>query len=308
MSNEVKTLFTGDESDLLKSFDNVGAGAKEMASDVGKESRRMASDTGGASKDIAGAVDASEGKFRGLGDAIGGSADVMEGFRTGNVAQMAMGMADLAGSMTALVIPALTALKGFLLTGLAPALTAISAHPLIAAFLIGGAIIAALFLLEKKFGVVSTAINFLKEHALDPLLDVLRTVGEVIGAGFSTGVDLARKSINLLISLVETGMNFIFTPYRAAAGFLNKIPGLGGAIPDFVTKPLKLPRLHSGGVMGGGEGLAILQAGERVIPRGGSGPATGGGGPTTIIVQLGDREIGRVVADALRQNRLIGVT
>ena len=133
---------------------------------------------------------------------------------------------------------------------------------------------------------------------------MLRTVGEVIGAGFSAGVDLARKSINLLIGLVETGMNFIFTPYRAAAGFLNKIPGVGGAIPDFVTKPLKLPRLHSGGVMGGGEGLAILQAGERVIPRGGSGPATGGGGPTTIIVQLGDREIGRVVADALRQNRL----
>lgn len=275
MGNEVRTTFTGDDSDLQKAFNDVGSGAKEMASDVGAASKRMADDSGGASRDIAGAVDSSEGKFRGLSDTIQGSGDVMEGFRTGNVALMATGFADLAGGMTQLVIPALTALKGFLLTGLAPAMTAISAHPLIAGILIGGAIIAGLILLEKKFGVVSTAIGFVKDAAgglLEALGSVVRAFRDlwnstVGGRGFSIGgVDLPG-------------------PFD---------------IPGF---ELRIPRLHSGGVMGGGEGLAILQQGERVIPRGGA-----EAGPMTIVVRIGDREIGRVVADALRQNALLGIT
>ena len=54
------------------------------------------------------------------------------------------------------------------------------------------------------------------------------------------------------------------------------------------------------------ETLAVLQAGERVSARGAGGP-----GGVTIIVQgsvITERDLGRVVAGALRQNRLIGVT
>ncbi len=282
MANEVRTVFKGDDSDLQKAFADVGSGAKKMSDDVGKASRDMADESGRASVDIAGAVDSSEGKFRGLGDIIGGTGDVMEGFRTGNVAQMAMGFADLAGGMTQLVIPALTALKGFLLTGLAPALTAISAHPLIAGILIGGAIIGGLFLLEKKFGFVS---------------DAVRALGGVF--------DVIWPGIKAVINGILAGLEFIgnaaLDVVTAPIGVLNQIPGVKSIVPDVPN--IRLPRLHSGGVIGGGEQLAVLQAGERVVPNG-----AGGAGPMTIVVRIGDREIGRVVADALRQNQVLGVT
>ena len=80
-----------------------------MADDVGKSARRMSDDIDKGSRDIGGAIDDSEGKFRGLGDTIGGTGDIMEGFKTGNVATMAMGFADLAGGISDFVIPALGA-------------------------------------------------------------------------------------------------------------------------------------------------------------------------------------------------------
>lgn len=281
MSNEVRTVFTGDDSDLQKSFADVGSGAHKMSDDVGKASRDMADSSRGASKSIVGAVDESEGKFRGLGDVIGGTGDVMDGFKDGNVAQMAMGMADLAGGFTTLVIPALVAMKTTLLTGLAPALTMISAHPLIAGLIAGGAIIAGLIILEKKFGLVSKAV-------------------EGLGNVFEAIWPVVKGGLNLILGGLEAIGNAAIAVATAPIGILNKIPGVKNIVPD--VPKLHLPRFHSGGVMAQ-DGLAILQAGERVTPAGG-----GGGGPQTIIVQLGDREIGRVVADALRQNKLIGVT
>lgn len=283
MSNEVKTIFTGDDSDLQKSFKDVGSGAKSMASDVGKASRDMADSSKGAGRDIAGAVDSSEGKFRGLGDAIGGTGDVMEGFKSGNVAQMAMGMADLAGSMSALVIPALTALKTTILTQVGPALTFLAANPIILGILAGGAIIAGLIILEKKFGLVSKAVGGL---------------GDVFAAIWP-GV---KGVLNLILGGLEAIGNAAIAVALAPVSILNKIPGIKSIVPD--VPKIHLPRFHSGGVMAQ-DGLALLQAGERVTPAGGSGS---GGGAQTIIVQIGDREIGRVVADALRQNKLIGVS
>lgn len=275
--NEVTLTFTGDEKDLTAAFDRVGDEAKAMAGDVGRASQDMASSSSKASADISGAVDASEGKFRGLSDSITGSADVMEGFRTGNVALMATGMADLAGSMSALVIPAVKALRTTLLTGLTPALTAISAHPLIAGILAGGAIIAGLILLEKKFGVVSTAIGFVKDAA-GGLLDA-------IGGIVQAFRDLWNSTIG-------------------GRGFTIGGVDLPGPF-DIPSVSVRIPRLHSGGTnMGGGEQMAILQRGESVN-------AAGSGRANIVMhfhgVGMG-RDFGNAVAQALRDNKLIGVT
>lgn len=281
--NEVKLVFAGDSQQLEKTFANVGASAQDMAKDVDKASRKMASSSESSGRDIAGAVDASEGKFRGLGDAIGGTGDVMEGFRTGNVAQMAMGFADLAGAASALVIPAIQGIRTALATGLAPALTLISAHPLIAGLIGGAAIIAGLILLEKKFGLVSKAVG-------------------ALGDVFSNIWPGIKAVINGIIGGLEFIGNAALMAITAPIGILNRIPGVKSIVPD--VPKISLPRLHSGGTnTGGGEMLAVLQQGERVVSSGGA-----GSGPTTIVVQIGDREIGRVVADALRQNKLIGVT
>lgn len=273
MSNESRFTLTGDSSDAEAAFARVGSSSKDMADDVDSSSRRLADSTSGASHGIADAVDSSEGKFRGLGDVIGGTGDVMDGFKDGNVAQMAMGMADLAGGFTELVIPALTALKGTLLTGLAPAMTAISAHPLIAGILAGGAIIAGLYFLEKKFGLVSGAI------------------------------DLVKDALSGLWDLFKSGWNNTFGKIKINFEVPDWVPFAGGKGFHF-----DFPRLHTGGMVpgvGGMEQMAILQAGEQVIPRGQA------GGQQIVINVSGvgmGRDFGNAIAQALRDNRLIGVT
>lgn len=274
--NRVELIFAGDDQQLQKTFANVGEGAKEMATDVGAASKRMSDETGSSSRDIAGAVDASENKFTGLSDTIEGTGDVMEGFRTGNIAMMAMGFADIASGLSNLVIPALQAAKTAIVTGMAPALTMISAHPLIAGLIAGGAIIAGLIILEKKFGIVSGAA---------------RALGEAFGAVW----DLIKRGWNATIG----GFNF-------NVGIPSWVPVIGGKSFGFT-----IPSMHTGGVVPGPAGrstLAELQAGETVLARG-QGP--GGGGGVTINVGgsvITERDLGRIVADALRQNKLIGVT
>lgn len=281
--NEVKLVFAGDSQQLEKTFAKVGSASQEMAADVDKSSRRIASSSEDAGGKIAEAVDGSEAKFRGLGDVIGGTGDVMDGFRSGNVAQMAMGFADLAGGMSQLVIPALTALKTTLISGLAPALTLISAHPLIAGLLAGGAIIAGLIILEKKFGLVSKAVSGL---------------GDV----FSSIWPGIKAVLNGILAGLETVGNAAITVATAPVGILNKIPGVKNIVPD--VPKIHLPRFHTGGVAGR-DMLAVLQQGETVTARGQS-----AGGGVTIIVQgsvIQERDLGRTIADALRQNKLLGV-
>ncbi|HKZ19276.1 MAG TPA: hypothetical protein VJQ57_04130 [Acidimicrobiia bacterium] len=279
---EVNVDIRGDASDLTAAFDKVGASAADMADDVGKQAKRMSDDVDQGAGNIAGAIDSSEGKFRGFGDVVGGTGDIMEGFKTGNLAGVAMGFADLAGGITEFAVPALKAMRTAILSGLAPALTAISAHPLIAGILIGGAIIAGLILLEKKFGVVTGTVNILK----DAMSGVLEAIGGVI-RGFR---DLWNNTIG-------------------GKGFTIGGVDLPGPF-DIPSVDVRIPRLHSGGVVGGVPGsdqLRVLQAGETVLPRG----QGGSGGGISIVVQgsvITERDLGRIVADALRQNRLIGVT
>lgn len=283
MSNETRFLLTGDSSDAESAFGRVGASSKEMADDVDRNSRRLADSSEGASGRIAGAVDGSESKFRGLGDVIGGTGDVMDGFKDGNVAQMAMGMADLAGGFTELVIPALTALKGTLLTGLAPAMTLISAHPLIAGILAGGAIIAGLYFLEKKFGLVSGAV-------------------EALGGVFTNIWPGIKAVLNGILAGLEAIANGAIAVLTAPIGLLNSIPGVKSLVPN--VPKVNLPRFHTGGVAGR-DTLAVLQQGEQVIPRG----QGAGQGLTINISGVGmGRDFGNAIAQALRDNRLIGVS
>lgn len=270
--SEVKVVLAGDSAKLDRAFSEVGQSARAMADDVGKQAKRMAGDLDKSSIDIAGGIDASESKFRGLRDTIGGTGDIMEGFRTGNVMQTLMGFQDLAGGITDFIVPALGAMKTALISGLAPALTAISAHPLIAAFLVGGAIVGALVLLEKKFGVVSGTV---------------RVLGETIGAvwdklkGFGAGawdwmLDGLKAVGNAVLAALELIANSAISALLGPISLANKIPGVKSFVPD--VPRVRLQRLHSGGMVEGVPGsdqLAVLQAGETVLPRGkGAGAAT----------------------------------
>ena len=280
-ASEVRFAFVGDDSKLQKTFDDVGSGARGMAKDIDKAS----DDARGGFDRLGEGVDSSESKFRGLGDTISGTGDIMTGFKEGDVVGLAMGFADLAGGLTDFVLPAFTAVRGFITTSLIPSLTAIATHPVFIAIAVGGAIIAGLILLEKKFGVVTGAINLLKDAA--------STVFNVVKDAVTGAVNLIRDGWNATVG----GKGFSFGGVDLPGPF--DVPGFS----------LRIPTLHTGGMVpgpGGQNVVAMLQAGETIVPRG----ARPGGG-ITIVVQgsvITERDLGRVIADQLRNNRLLGVT
>lgn len=87
----ISVIVTGEEQGLNKTFDEGAKSAKGFRDEIDKTSKGFDGLRDGA--------DSSERRFIGLSDSIGGTGDVMEGFRTGNVAQLAMGMADLSGAV-----------------------------------------------------------------------------------------------------------------------------------------------------------------------------------------------------------------
>ncbi|HKY77448.1 MAG TPA: hypothetical protein VJS45_14970 [Acidimicrobiia bacterium] len=286
---EVNVGFHGDDSDLQRTFDDVGAGAKQMAGNIEKST----ADSNDGFDRLGEGVDGAEGKFRGFGDTIGGTSDIMQGFKDGNLVGVAMGFADLAGGLSDFVLPAFAAVRGFIMTSLMPALTAVATHPLFLAVLAGGAIILGLILLEKKFGVVTGAI---------------RALGAAAGAvwdAIKTGIEAVIGVIGGLVDGIRTVWNSVLGGKGFSFGGWDP-PGPGPTLPGF---ELRIPKLHTGGVVPGVAGqevLARLQAGETVNARG---QASSSG--VTIIVQgslLTERDLGRIVADAQRQNQLIGVT
>lgn len=107
---------------------------------------------------------------------------------------------------------------------------------------------------------------------------------------------LATKGPGLIGDAMRLIVSAITAPFKVAfntiAGFWNNtvgkinfsvpdwVPGIGGKGFEFP----KVPILHAGGVVPGVPGsdvLALLQAGERVLPRGGTGAASGG---MTLII------------------------
>ena len=88
----IKAVVLGDVDNFKKGMQDVSEAASETG---GRVSRDLA---GGFDK-LGDAGGGAEQKFIGLSDSIGGTQDVMEGLRTGNVQQLAMGMADLGGAV-----------------------------------------------------------------------------------------------------------------------------------------------------------------------------------------------------------------
>lgn len=108
--------------------------------------------------------------------------------------------------------------------------------------------------------IISTAIGVVKSL----LGGLASTIGQV-ALGMWDPIREGFKSI----------INWIIDRWN---GLEFKMPGLG-PIPGYTIEVPDIPRLHSGGIVPGIPGsdvLTMLQAGERVIPR-------GGGGATTVV-------------------------
>lgn len=264
MGNEVKLVFAGDATKLSKTFDQVGSSSSRMVKEIDKSSDshvRLGEKIGNNEQKFAGAAD--------LLDGLGGAF----GLPTEGATSLMRGMSDLSGGFEVVsgMLPMLTGM----FPKLAGAMTFISAHPLMIGLLVGGAIIAGLILLEKKFGLVSGTVGAL---------------GGVFMAAWNNGI---KPAINFIID----GANLIIKAYTAPFRLLSKIPGLGflGNVAD-----IQIPKLDIGGTVLQ-TGLAVVHRGEFVTSAGGQGP--GGGTNITVIVN-GSVTSERRLVDAIHSGLL----
>ena len=122
---------------------------------------------------------------------------------------------------------------------------------------------------------IAIAVKLIATH-WDSIMAGVRVVGQVIGDVFSNAWGVIKGIFNAI-----------------ARGWNSTIGALSIKVPDIPGVPFRgqtfnipdIPVLHSGGVYrapsGQSEGLALLEDGERVIPRGG-----GAGGGTSITVNF----------------------
>lgn len=272
MSKPITVNFEGEESGAVRAFDRVGDSSKKMA--------RQVDDSATSHTRLGERVGSNEQKFMGTADLLDGLGATF-GVNTQGATALARGLGDLSGGFEIVsgMLPAITGM----FPKLAGAMTFISAHPLMIGLLVGGAIIAGLVLLEKKFGIISGAVGGL---------------GDAFRGAWEHGI---KPAINFIIGGVELLARAWATPFT----LLSKIPGVGNLVPSGLAN-IRLPRLDVGGTVLQ-TGIAVVHRGEVVSPASGS-PSPGAGGTINIYVGgtvVTERELIDTVHEGLldKQNR-----
>lgn len=248
MSKPITVVFEGEERDAVAAFDKVGDSSRRMA--------RQVDDSTASHTRLGERVGNNEARFRGTADLLDGLGSVT-GINTQKITGLTRGLSDLSGGFEIVsgILPGITGM----FPKLAGAMTFISAHPLMIGLLVGGAIIAGLILLEKKFGVVSGAV---------------RGLGDAMNAAWQDGI---KPAINFIIGGVELLARAWAMPFT----LLSKIPGVGNLVPSGLAN-IRLPRLDVGGTVLQ-TGIAVVHRGEVVSPATGS-PSPSAGGTINVYV------------------------
>lgn len=311
--NEVKLTFAGDATSLTKTFDRVGSGAKEMAGDLDSAAPKARS-LGGALDAAGGAADASESKFMGMADLLDGLGGAF-GIPTEGATNMMRSMGDLTGGF-AVLQPMIGTVSTAMKTGLGGALSFIAAHPVIFTIAL---LTAALILAWTKsetfrdvvkgaFETVGNAVGTVVggiRNALESVWNWVSSTWHTIGGLLTAPFNLAKTAASGVMDAFKGAWNGVAS-FLSGLDFTIDLPDFVPGLPDKLTIGLPdLPRFHSGGTVPGPTGaemLALVQGGERISPVG------GGGGSTTIVLQLDGREITRAVVNEMnREQRTSGV-
>lgn len=349
--NTVELVLAGDSRSLEKAFSNAGTSALDAGNDFDKASGKAHS-FGGAMDTAGGAADASESKFIGAADVLSGLGGAF-GLPTEGAAGLLMSFGDLSGGFAA-IQPLIGSVTGLISGGLSSALTLISSHPIIATMtlLIGAFILAYTHsetfrnivnnLAATLSGVVLGAVNAVKDAfvgAFNWVKDNWPYLLGILTGPFGLAIVAIAKNWDTIRGFFTDFMGFLNTvwggirdaisaPFTGAFNAIKSlwnstVGGFGFKTPEFGIGPLhtpsieiRIPRMHTGGIVG--EGLPIgtevpimAMAGEGITPIG----AAGGMGNVTIIVKghvLDGRDLGRLAQSALleRQGRTgnLGIT
>ena len=309
-SPTVRLTFEGDTSDLESASSRAGDATSRVADRAGDATDRISrgNDTASSSFDRLGeGADGAEGKFQGFADVVTGFGDTATAFAEGDIAGMAAGLASMAGGIAAFVVPVLGTLWAAV-TSAATAVwgftTALLASPITWIVLGIAAVVAAIVLMivywDDVKRVVGDVVNFVvdkwnwvKDNVVQLAQTIWTWITTKIGAAWDWVKNKAIDFWNWLSGLpgrigsaLGSVASTISAPFRAAFNFIadawnNTIGRLSWSVPSWVPfiggntiSVPRLPRFHTGGVVPGAMGqevMAVLQAGERVIPANQSG-------------------------------------
>lgn len=301
MGNTVTLTFAGDSKSLERTFQNVGDGAKQMASDMDSASTK-ASGFGDKIDSVGGAVGNAEGKFMGAADLLDGLGGAF-GLPTEGATGMFRAFGDLSGGFEVIsgLFPGLLGKLGAMI-----GLTTAEATATEGAAVAQGGLNA--MLAANPIGAVVLAIGLLVgafvlawQHS-ETFRDIVKgALGLVKDAALGLW-DFFKELPERLWGIADTIKDAITWPFRAAfdavKGLWNNTLGrIGFEVPDWVPaiggKGWHFPTFHQGGTVPGNPGQAVpilAMAGETVVPAG------RGGGDTFVInaaaivteTQLGD--------------------
>ena len=290
----VTLTLAGDSAKLEQAMSRVGSAAGTMSNKVGSASNEM-QNAGRSAESLAEKSDTVDTRAMGFSDTIAGVSDGLKALSDDSMStsekMMALGMAtsDVASGFTNFLIPMAAQAGTALKTGLGGAMSFVAAHPLMFALLALAAIFILLWMNSETF----------RDKVMAVFNVVAKFTKETLGAAWDWVVDKTLGFVNFYLSLpgrilgvfnsisdgiknaFKAAFNFVADVWNRGIGQLSFtvpgwVPGIGG---NTFSAP-RIPKFHTGGVvpgMAGTEVLAILQAGERVSPRG-----TGGGGGTTL--------------------------
>lgn len=234
------------------------------------------------------------------------------------LAVLGQSAADLAGGLASLVIPALggmwqklmatsaaqatlsalqtvgTAITGALSTAWGALNAVMRANPIMTVITIIGLLVAAFVVLWNKSegfrnffigmwngikATVGSVVNWIK-GAWNGVVGFFGQLPSRIGAALGGLASAAKNVFKGAVNGVVDGLNWFLD--HSINWLINKVNDISGiiGIPAIPTIP-HIPRMHTGGVVSGmlgSEQLRVLQAGERVVPRG-----QGGSGGTSVV-------------------------
>lgn len=329
--NQVTLTFAGDTDKLEQAFDRVGSSARQMDrqvenSSAGFDKAYDAADSAenkfqGVASTLEGTTQAAQGfsqiasgdLYGGLVTAGGGLADLAEGF--------AYTVIPLAQATAGLVANKAAALGHAVASGVARAATvawtgvqwalnaALTANPLGLVILAIVALVAAVVIAYKK----SDTFRAIVQAAFRGVAAAGRFMWDGLKAAFS-GISRAAEALwgglkrvfRLGVDAVKGYARAVTAPYRLAfdgirAAWNATVGGRGFDVPSWIPglggKSFRIPRFHTGGIMPGApgtEGLALLQAGERVTPAGQS-------GPVVLEIRSGGSTLDDLLVEVLRK-------
>lgn len=235
----IKAVVLGDVDDFKKGMREV----EDAAEDAGDSVKRDLNDSLDNLGEGAGAA---EQKFIGFADTITGTQDVMEGLRTGNVALLATGFADLAGATEALwtsfgkvigklwakvtataadttaTVSNTTATIGQRIASFAAAAAAkaqaaaqwalnaaMSANPILLVVVALAALVAGFVIAYKNVGWFRDAVDAVARFFTDTLWPLLQTVGGWIGTAFVAVWDAARVAVGWVVDRLGNLWDFV---------------------------------------------------------------------------------------------------